>query len=414
MKALRAWSEPLSHGLRRTVSSLTPSRAGSQVLASTTQPEFEFRTTNFQGDPSGHMQATRPHTASTTLAVESQLFDTFSRGTARARFQAELDSANPNADAAYALVYVSKAVGETTAHEQIRALKRAGALRNFESGVKCVLLTQDGMFCQWLQGDINAVERTWARIKKDARHDGAMTLFRGLAPPAMLDAWSMGLRSLYMGQGDAFERARRIAFAGRDQPFRTPFDAFMSFAGVTELGHTSAGGASPVRENEFDQHVVLIGMRSAAGAQVLTEAAKGERTALGITRWGSVIDHSCDLQTVSGVLHLRNMPTYVACVSVRALRVAAVREAVRHRRRFVVTLERDDIAELEHVLTQLELNTPPDFTPIGLAVVAPAWGADTRAHAEHLLKIRAWPGQIHAADLRKRGAWKVLAELAPA
>jgi Sensors of blue-light using FAD len=383
-------------------------------FAKTEAAEFEMRATGFEGVLS---RAGATHFAAadcSKLGVDSDLLEEFLNTPPRARLEREREHQMALGQPLYAVVYVSKAANTLSPHDQVRELKLSSTLRNYRTGIKSALVMQDGMFCQWLQGDVAEVEQVVARIKRDERHDGFMTLYRGVAPASLLDPWSMGLRSLYMGQGDAFERAQRLRFQAQDQPYTSPYDAWMAFTGVTNLRRTVDGRAAPIKEAELGEPITLVGSSSRIGTDMLVDAAKGERTALGVTRWGSVLDRDCDLQTVGGLMQVGQQTTYVASVSAKALRVGAVREAVQHRGRWVLSLADDDPARAHQLLEDLEAHTPEGHAPKSVAVVAPKWSHATREHVRHLLQMRAWPGEVHALDLRKHGSWRAMGELVAA
>lgn len=304
----------------------------------------------------------------------------------------------------YAVVFVSKAVRPEQPHNQVRELRQCCAPLLAAAGVQSAFLMQDGMFCQWIQGDIQGVESVLVHIRADARHSELMILFRGLAAPCLFDTWCMGIRSLYMAQGDAFQRAELLHFRAREKPYPNPYEAWMAFAGITS---TSPSG-------NVGEPITLLGQRSSSGAQLILAEAKRRQADVAITRWAASADRDCDLQTVGGVLPLGSSSAYVASISTRCLRVGAVREAVRNRKRWVILLPNDDMGELDHLLASVDWYLPSSFVPQSVTIIAPNWAEESRSLAQRMLASRAWQGQTHALDVNKRGAWTKLGELVPA
>jgi hypothetical protein len=330
--------------------------------------------------------------------------------TARERYVTESNERTRS----FAVVYVSRATNPDRPHDQLRALREACASRNFRAGVSSALLLQDGMFCQWLQGEEANVLATLERIQRDPRHEALMVLFHGNAPTSMLDVWCMGMRSLYMAQGEAFQRAQRLRFQAAESAFSGPLDAWLDFAGVTHPELAIRLAADVDVSKGVSRPVCLLGLRSALGGQVLLDAVKGERGCLGVVRWAAAADLDCDLQTVGGMLPFAGAPAHVSSVSARSLRVGAVREVMRHRKRWAILLSQDDVGELDHLISAVERNAPPGFVPDHTAVIARTWEGDSARHAQQMLDARGWAGYVHTLDVMKRGAWKKLGEMIPA
>jgi hypothetical protein len=95
----------------------------------------------------------------------------------------------------FQLVYISSAVDPFSTAELLDLL--AGCREdNARAGVTGMLLYKDGNFMQVLEGDEDAVRATHARIERDPRHRGLITLLQGPSAGRHFPGWSMGLREL--------------------------------------------------------------------------------------------------------------------------------------------------------------------------------------------------------------------------
>jgi hypothetical protein len=93
------------------------------------------------------------------------------------------------------LVYVSSATHSFAASELL-ALLEGSRRNNAPAGITGLLLYRDGNFMQVLEGEETAVTDTHARISKDPRHDGLITLLRAQITERGFGDWSMGFRNL--------------------------------------------------------------------------------------------------------------------------------------------------------------------------------------------------------------------------
>jgi hypothetical protein len=90
------------------------------------------------------------------------------------------------------LVYVSRATRPLEFHEEAEILATARAC-NEESGITGVLLAKDQLFIQLLEGDHEAVEETFRRIRRDRRHIDVTVLCDGETNmPRLFADWRMG------------------------------------------------------------------------------------------------------------------------------------------------------------------------------------------------------------------------------
>jgi FAD-dependent sensor of blue light len=93
------------------------------------------------------------------------------------------------------LVYVSSAVVPFTRPE-LDALLAKSHENNGKSDISGMLLYKDGNFMQVLEGAEAAVRALYAKIGRDTRHRGLITLLHGPLAHRQFPAWSMGFRDL--------------------------------------------------------------------------------------------------------------------------------------------------------------------------------------------------------------------------
>jgi hypothetical protein len=93
------------------------------------------------------------------------------------------------------LVYVSSAT-QPFPQTDLLALLEGSRRRNEPDGITGLLLYRDGNFMQVLEGEEPAVTATHARIAKDTRHGGLITLLKGPIEQRSFGEWSMGFRNL--------------------------------------------------------------------------------------------------------------------------------------------------------------------------------------------------------------------------
>jgi len=78
----------------------------------------------------------------------------------------------------FSLVYVSSAVTPFSSSDLAALLTKCHE-RNTATGITGMLLYKDGNFMQVLEGEEPAVRTVYARIGKDPRHRGLITLLEG-------------------------------------------------------------------------------------------------------------------------------------------------------------------------------------------------------------------------------------------
>ena len=95
----------------------------------------------------------------------------------------------------FSLIYVSSAVRPFSPSELVDLL--AGCHKNNATlGITGMLLYKDGNFMQVLEGEEEVVRTLYAKIGRDPRHQGQITLLQGQLAERQFPDWSMGFRDL--------------------------------------------------------------------------------------------------------------------------------------------------------------------------------------------------------------------------
>jgi hypothetical protein len=93
------------------------------------------------------------------------------------------------------LVYVSSALKPFSKEDLVTLLEKSRE-HNATLGVSGMLLYKDGNFLQVLEGEEEQVKTLYAKITKDPRHKGVLTLLQGPSTDRDFPDWSMGFRDL--------------------------------------------------------------------------------------------------------------------------------------------------------------------------------------------------------------------------
>jgi hypothetical protein len=93
------------------------------------------------------------------------------------------------------LVYVSMAQ-EKMSKEDLLDILAQSREANAKAGITGMLLYKDGNFMQALEGEETAVRALYARICRDPRHRGILTLVEGERENRCFGDWSMGFQDL--------------------------------------------------------------------------------------------------------------------------------------------------------------------------------------------------------------------------
>jgi hypothetical protein len=100
----------------------------------------------------------------------------------------------------YSLTYVSSA-STRFSREALKRLLDQCAFANKAVGVTGMLLYQDGNFMQVLEGHEHSVRGLYAKIERDPRHMGLITLLQGEIEERQFPTWSMGFREITRDPG---------------------------------------------------------------------------------------------------------------------------------------------------------------------------------------------------------------------
>jgi hypothetical protein len=93
------------------------------------------------------------------------------------------------------LVYVSHAV-QNFSDEQLHDLLTVSRNRNLATEITGMLLYRDGFFFQALEGEDQAVEAVYEKIKRDPRHRGVYLIYKEVIAQRSFPNWSMGFKLL--------------------------------------------------------------------------------------------------------------------------------------------------------------------------------------------------------------------------
>jgi len=146
------------------------------------------------------------------------------------------------------LAYVSSSrlAGDPREREHIADILMSSRRNNTEAEVTGALLATDNCFAQVLEGEQAAVEETFGRITKDARHQDITVLLAEPVEARQFPQWSMA----YIGPSQS--AADAVARVTRDVPSSEAGDAarglltFMSE--MLERGACPGGGSSSPAE----------------------------------------------------------------------------------------------------------------------------------------------------------------------
>jgi Sensors of blue-light using FAD len=95
----------------------------------------------------------------------------------------------------FSLVYVSSTVVPLSPSE-LTDLLATSHRNNSALGITGMLLYKDGNVMQALEGEEGAVRALYAKIGRDPRHRGLLTIYQGPVMARQFQDWSMGFRDL--------------------------------------------------------------------------------------------------------------------------------------------------------------------------------------------------------------------------
>jgi len=90
------------------------------------------------------------------------------------------------------LIYLSSAWDQFQP-EDLASLLAVARRNNIRDGLTGVLLFHDGSFMQVLEGDAEAVDRVFRRIRKDGRHNRILVLSQTEGVTRLFPGWAMAL-----------------------------------------------------------------------------------------------------------------------------------------------------------------------------------------------------------------------------
>jgi len=118
----------------------------------------------------------------------------------------------------YSLTYVSSATTHLR-RQDLRRLLDQSKTTNQGAGVTGMLLYKDGNFMQVLEGEAAVVRGAYAKIGRDGRHHGLITLLQGPIEERAFPTWSMGFKDLTNAPGsleDGYNEFMNLSFTGAE------------------------------------------------------------------------------------------------------------------------------------------------------------------------------------------------------
>ena len=91
------------------------------------------------------------------------------------------------------LIYISTAV-QALSDEELKEILVISQENNSRDGLTGMLLYGEGTFVQLLEGEANALNETYERIKADQRHKNLSKLDEGVTELRLFPDWSMGYK----------------------------------------------------------------------------------------------------------------------------------------------------------------------------------------------------------------------------
>ena len=95
----------------------------------------------------------------------------------------------------YYITYFSSARRKLS-EDELHSILKSARKYNITLGITGMLMYYDGSFVQVLEGNEDAVKKTFERINKDDRHYQIMKMKEGLEMKRVFDDWSMAFYSI--------------------------------------------------------------------------------------------------------------------------------------------------------------------------------------------------------------------------
>ncbi len=126
------------------------------------------------------------------------------------------------------LAYFSSATAPMTSADLNAMIERARR-NNTEKGVTGMLCHHDGSFLQFLEGPENAVDETFARIRRDSRHRQVLEVHRRPIDHRAFADWSMAVVKVgdVSPEHQAFSKSLREVEIPADAGHRAEIDGFL-------------------------------------------------------------------------------------------------------------------------------------------------------------------------------------------
>lgn len=93
------------------------------------------------------------------------------------------------------LVYVSLA-NKDMSDQDLQTLLKFARVKNERLGITGMLLYRDGFFMQALEGDEDAVDSLFARIRQDSRHRDVLLIYKETSKSRAFPDWTMGFNKM--------------------------------------------------------------------------------------------------------------------------------------------------------------------------------------------------------------------------
>jgi hypothetical protein len=94
------------------------------------------------------------------------------------------------------LVYLSNAPTDEVGEDELQSILATAVKNNKATDITGMLLYSDGGFIQVLEGEHDAVEATFQKIRMDPRHRNIIVLANGKIAARAFPEWSMGYRRI--------------------------------------------------------------------------------------------------------------------------------------------------------------------------------------------------------------------------
>jgi hypothetical protein len=114
----------------------------------------------------------------------------------------------PESNALYCLVYVSRIASahRSRIRQVVREILTQAQHRNARNGVTGLLVFNSTFFVQALEGELEAVDRTFSQISRDVRHSFPTVVYKQPIAERSFHRWTMCARELSKLDNDILDR----------------------------------------------------------------------------------------------------------------------------------------------------------------------------------------------------------------